>query len=126
MIFDGEARHNLVRAARARHEAAQQRLQQVRLAAAGETWDAFFDYRAAIDRHEWALALETSAREHMAAEQFAFDAGLRTMPDVLAAQAALSSARSIRIDSRADVLIASADLVLATGDLTTSPASTAP
>jgi len=41
------------------------------------------------------------------------------MPDVLAAQQLLASARSTRISSRVDVLSASADLVYATGDLQT-------
>ena len=119
LLFDGEARHNLIRAARAGHEAAVQRLEQLRLDAAGETWDAFFDYRAAVDQHTWAQALMVSAQENLDGVQFAYDVGLRTMPDVLSAQQLLASARSARISSRADVLSASADLVYATGDLRT-------
>jgi outer membrane protein TolC len=92
-------------------------MRKAQLDAAGEVWDSYFDYEAATRRHEWSLAVEETAVENLEAIQMAFDTGLQTFPDLLAAQQSLAAARSNRIRSRSDVLIAAASIVHATGDL---------
>lgn len=117
LLFDGEIRHNEIRKAEAALTAARERLRKAQLDAAGEVWDSYFDYEAATRRHEWSLAVEDAAVEHLDAVQMAFDTGLQTFPELLSAQQSLAAARSHRIRSRADVLIAAASIVHATGDL---------
>ena len=117
LVFDGEIRHNRIRKARAELMTANEELRRAQLDAAGEVWDAYFDYDVASQRHEWSVALEETALESLDAVQMAFDTGLRTLPDLLTAQQMVASARSTRIRSRADVLIAAAGIVHATGDL---------
>tara|TARA_B100002051_G_scaffold235767_1_gene236419 strand:- start:454 stop:1932 length:1479 start_codon:yes stop_codon:yes gene_type:complete len=117
LLFDGEIRHNEIRKARAELTASRERMRRAQLDAAGEVWDSYFDYEAATLRHEWSLAVEETAIETLEAVQMAFDTGLQTLPDLLSAQQSVASARSNRIQSRADVLIAAASIVHATGDL---------
>ncbi len=117
LLFDGEIRHNRIRKARAELMAAKEEMRRAQLDAAGEVWDAYFDYDVATQRHEWSLAVEETAIESLEAVQMAFDTGLRTLPDLLTAQQQVASARSNRIRSRADVLISAASIVHATGDL---------
>ena len=117
LVFDGGIRENEIRMARAELTSARERLRQAQLDAAGEVWDSYFDFESASRRLEWSRAVEDTAQESMDAMQLAFDNGLRTLPDLLAAQQAVASARSNRIRSRADVLIAAASMVHATGDI---------
>ena len=117
LIFDGEIRHNRIRKARAELMAAKETMRRAQLNAAGEVWDAYFDYDVASQRHEWSLAVEATSLESLDAVQMAFDTGLQTLPDLLSAQQMVASARSMRIQSRADVLTAAAAIVHATGDL---------
>lgn len=117
LLFDGEIRQNEIRKATAELTAARERMRKAQLDAAGEVWDSYFDYEAATRRHEWSLAVEETAVENLEAIQMAFDTGLQTFPDLLAAQQSLAAARSNRIRSRSDVLIAAASIVHATGDL---------
>ncbi|MEE2907916.1 MAG: TolC family protein [Planctomycetota bacterium] len=117
LLFDGEIRHNEIRQARANLMATREALRRAQLDAAGEVWDSYFDYEAATRRLEWSQAVELTALESLDAVQLAFDTGLQTLPQLLAAQQSVASARSNRITSRADVLIAAASIVHATGDL---------
>ena len=117
LVFDGGVRQNEIRKARAGLTAARENLRKAQLDAAGEVWDSYFDYESATRRLEWSIAVEDTAIENMSAIQMAFDSGLQTLPDLLAAQQAVASARSNRIRSRADVLIAAASMVHATGDI---------
>lgn len=123
MLFDGEIRHNEIRLAKAEHQAAEAALRRTRLNVAGEVWDAYFDYEAAVERLAWAERLGSSARENLDAMRAAFDHGLRTLPDLQAAQQQAAAARAIRINSRADVLTAAAAMVHASGDLRISQRS---
>lgn len=117
LLFDGEIRQNEIRKARAGLTAARENLRKAQLDAAGEVWDSYFDYESATRRLEWSIAVEDTAMESMGAIQLAFDTGLQTLPDLLTAQQAVASARCNRIRSRADVLIAAASIVHATGDM---------
>jgi outer membrane protein len=117
LLFDAGARTNMIRAARAEQAAAIERLHEARLAVAGAVWDAYFQWEAASKQYEWAGSLLESAAVNLEATLEAHRVGLRTMPQVLAAQRKLADARQAQITSRADVLSASADLVYATGDM---------
>ena len=115
MLFDGEIRHNEIRLAKAEHHAAEEALRRIQLNVAGEVWDAYFDYKAAVERLAWADRLSISAKENLNAMRAAFDHGLKTLPDLQVAQQQIAAARAIRIQSRSDVLTAAAAMVHATG-----------
>ncbi|MDG2054648.1 MAG: TolC family protein [Phycisphaerales bacterium] len=117
IFFEGGALDNNVRLARAQHQQALAHLDEIRLDAAGEVWDAFFNYEAATRRYQWSEALLESSQESADAIEASFSVGLSTLPEVLAAQYSLADAQSTRITSRADLLTASAALIYATGDL---------
>ena len=57
VLFDGEERTNRIRAARAEQMAAMERMQLARLHAAGEVWDAYFQWEAANKQFAWAESL---------------------------------------------------------------------
>jgi len=117
MLFDGEIRHNEIRLAKAERAEAVEALRRAQLDASGEVWDAYFDYQAASKRFDWARSLEESSIEQLEASQAAYDFGLGTLPDLLAAQRTTAQARAVRIQGRADVLIAAAAMAHATGDV---------
>ena len=117
VLFDGEERTNRIRAARAEQMAAMERMQLARLNAAGEVWDAYFQWEAANKQFAWAESLLASSTANLEATMASYEVGLRTMPEVLAARRALADARQAFITSRAQVLTTSSDLIHATGDL---------
>ncbi len=120
VFFEGGELDNNVRLARSQHQEALAKLDAIRLDAAGEVWDAFFDYQAATRRYQWSEALLESSQESADAIEASFGVGLSTLPEVLAAQYSLADAQSTRITSRAELLTASAALIYATGDLGSS------
>ena len=117
VIFDGEERTNRIRAARAQQMVAMEQMQQARLSVAGEVWDAYFLWEAATKQYQWAESLVESSDANLDATLAAYQVGLRTAPQVLAARRSMADAREAFITSRAQVLSASANLVHATGDL---------
>jgi outer membrane protein TolC len=82
-----------------------------------QVWQAYTDVKTAMGKREFALALLAASQEAYAATLESYQsAGLATVLDLLAAQRDLSRARYTDIQSRADLLRASAALVHASGE----------
>jgi outer membrane protein len=115
MLFEGYQRHNLVRAARATREAAEAELRAARLAAIGETWDAYFSLQAAVRQYEFGLALVRASEEAFEAVAAAYERGLATITELVTAERNLQQARSTLVSTRAGLLISAAELAFAAG-----------
>jgi len=116
-LFDGFERENALREATSLRGAAEADLAALELRAIREVWKAYADVKTALRKHEYALALLTASEEaHASTLESYRSAGLATVLDVLAAQRDLARARTTEIQSRAELLTASAALTFAAGD----------
>src|SRR5262245_16447922 len=116
-LFDGCERENAVREATSQRGAAEAELAALELKAIREVWKAYADVKTALRKHEFALALLAASEEAYASTLESYrSAGLATVLDVLAAQRDLARARTTEIQSRAELLTASAALTFAAGD----------
>lgn len=116
-LFDGFDRENRVREAAAQRGAAEAEVAALELRVIRQVWQAYTDVKTSLGKREFALALLTASQEAYAATLESYQsAGLATVLDLLAAQRDLARARFTEIQSRADILRASASLVYAAGD----------
>ena len=116
-LFDGFERDNALREATAQRGAAEADLATLELRAIREVWKGYADVKTALRKHEYAVALLAAAQEAYDATLESYrSAGLATVLDLLAAQRDLARARTTEIQSRADLLTASAALTFAAGD----------
>ena len=116
-LFDGFERENAVREATAQRGAAEADLAALELRAIREVWKAYADVKTALRKHEYALALLAASQEAYEATLESYrSAGLATVLDLLAAERDLARARTTEIQSRTDLLTASAALTFAAGD----------
>ena len=116
-LFDGFDRENRVREAAAQRGAAEAEVAALELRVIRQVWQAYTDVKTALGKREFALALLAASQEAYAATLESYkSAGLATVLDLLAAQRDLSRARYTDIQSRADLLRASAALIYASGD----------
>jgi outer membrane protein TolC len=116
-LFDGFERENALREATSQREAAQAELAAFELRAIREVWKAYADVKTALRKHEFAVALLAASEEAYASTLESYrSAGLATVLDMLAAQRDLARARTTEIQSRAELLTASAALSFAAGD----------
>jgi outer membrane protein TolC len=116
-LFDGFERDNALREATAQQGAAEAELAALELRTIREVWKAYADVKTALRKQEFALALLAASEEAYASTLESYrEAGLATVLDVLAAQRDLARARTTEIQSRADLLTASAALTFAAGD----------
>lgn len=115
-LFDGFERENALREATARRGAALAELSALELRTLREVWKAYADVKTALEKRDFARALLAASEEAYAASLESYRvAGLATVLDLLAAQRDLARARFTEIQSRADLLQASAALVFAAG-----------
>jgi outer membrane protein len=116
-LFDGFERENAVREAVSQRGAAEAELAALELKAIREVWKAYADVKTALRKQEFALALLAASEEAYASTLESYrSAGLATVIDLLAAQRDLARARTTEIQSRAELLTASAALTFAAGD----------
>lgn len=115
MLFEGLTRENAVRAARARRRAAEAELEALRLQAIGETWDAYFRVRAYRDQFEFGEALLAQSREAFDAVTASYQQGLATITELAQSERDLQEARAVFVKTRAELLVAAADLAFAAG-----------
>jgi outer membrane protein len=116
-LFDGFERENAVREAVSQRGAAEAELAAFELKAIREVWKAYADVKTALRKQEFALALLAASEEAYASTLESYrSAGLATVLDLLAAQRDLARARTTEIQSRAELLTASAALTFAAGD----------
>lgn len=114
-LFDGLQTLSTKRMAEAQAEAALAQLKQAELAASAEIWIRFQEYETALRMHEFSLSAFNSAS---AARQLAlesYQSGVKSILDVLNAEAQLAKARSQKIAARQEVFTALANLAHATG-----------
>ena len=123
-IFDGWQTESQIRTAEEQAKSAEAVLEQAELSASADVWTRFQNYETSLQKHTFSLAYYNSAAaaRDLAAE--AYTAGLKTVLDLLTADAQLANARSQQVAARQEVFIALANLIYSTGQLTV-PATTA-
>ena len=117
-LFEGFARFNRLRKARAQKRQDAERLRELELEATNQVWSVYFDYEAAYRKYEYGIALLEASDEAYEATRESYDVGLSTIDDLLRAERDLSSARYTLIGSRAGLLSTAAELAFALGEVT--------
>lgn len=115
-LFDGFERKNREREAEALRGQARASLDALQIRSLREVWKAYADVKAARLQYDYAAALLAAAQEAYDAASTSYRAGLGTILDLLAAERELARGRSTLIESRAELLSASAALSFAIGD----------
>lgn len=116
-IFDGGARRNKVDAAESRRRVAQDELVEAHDKATREVWTAYINYRSALRKNEAALALFDSANTSYNASLEAYNAGVRTLLDLVNAQKQLALARFSGVSARSQLFLEAVNLEFVTGNL---------
>lgn len=116
-LFEGGARKRKLEIAKAEFEAAQHELDDSRDKAISQVWQSYTDTRLAIHRLDVAAALVSASEKSYQQTFEAYQNGLSSLVDVLAARRELSQARYNQLDTRATVLESTAALAFASGDL---------
>jgi outer membrane protein len=116
-LYTGGAVSAATRQARYQFEAAQQVLDQKRRAVARQVRDAYRGIEASISRVKALKATVRSALSALEATEAGFDAGTRTLVDVLNSQSALFRARRDYAQARYDYVVNTLSLLQAAGTL---------
>lgn len=114
-LFDGLQTVSAKRAALAQAESARAQLKQAELAASADVWMRYFGYQTALRKHEFSSAYLKSASASYDLALDSYKAGLKSVLDLLNAEAALAQARSQQIAVRQEAFVALAELAYATG-----------
>jgi outer membrane protein TolC len=114
-IFEGFDRVNAVKEKQAGVEAARAALAERELQAIADVWKAYADVKAAQRKFEFGEALLAASREAYDATLDSYRVGLNTITNLLVGYRDLSRARATLIDTRAELLTASATLAHAGG-----------
>jgi len=114
-IFKGFDRVNALREARAESAAARAALAVSQLDAIAEVWRAYYDYRAAVRKFDYAEALLRASQEAYDSNLKTYQAGLSNIVDLLTAERDLANARFTVVQSRADVLTGAARIAYSSG-----------
>ena len=115
LLYDNGARDAALFEAGANRAASAARLAQSRLNAADEVWRAYYTLQSDRAQYDAAKALLVSAIDTFDAVKRAYELGLSTLPELLESEQDLFLARSLRIETRSDLLCSSADLIYASG-----------
>jgi len=121
-IFTGFDRYYAVQKATAEKGAAISNLRSVQLNVIAATWTAYYDFLSAKKKRDAAEALLDSSQESFEANYESHRYGLATITDLITAERDLMSARYTLIQSKADLLISSCNLLHATGAASASSA----
>lgn len=124
-VFDGMQSLHARRAARAEADAARARLEQAELVASADVWSRYHELATAHQKLEFSTAFLSSAGESHALALKSYQAGLKSILDLLNAERQLAAARSQQIAARQEVFVALASLAHATGVLTRAGAADA-
>jgi outer membrane protein TolC len=114
-LFEGYQRENALREAESGAGAAQAELATTELRVLREVWKAYADVKTSVRKYEFATALLKAAEDAYAASLAGYRSGVGNFLDLLAGERDLARARYMLIESRADLLTASAALSFATG-----------
>ena len=115
LLYDGGARDAALAEVHAQRSAAAARLAALRLDAENQVWRAYFELQSNRSQYDAAKALVMAANDSFDSVRESYQLGLSTLPEVLDAERDLFEARAQRIQSRADFLTSSAQLVFACG-----------
>jgi len=116
-MFDGGARKRKLEIAKSEREAAEHELESSRDKTISQVWRYYSDTKLAIRRLEVAAALLEASEKSYQQTFEAYQNGLSSLVDLLAARRELSQARYTQLDTRATVLESTAALAFASGDL---------
>jgi outer membrane protein TolC len=114
-IFEGGATRRRVELEEAQRRAAEAEVTAVRDQAIREVWKAYTDVRLAARRLDVAAALVDASQKSYQATLESYRLGLGTLTDLLASRRELSRARFVDVDTRLQLLTASAALAFDTG-----------
>jgi outer membrane protein len=114
-IFTGFSRVNSIKEAAAERDAARADLKNAELEVAANVWRAYFTFRTAQRKYEYAEALLTASQSSYNSNFRSYGLGLATIVDLLSAERELAAARFTIIQSKAELLISAAAVTFATG-----------
>jgi outer membrane protein len=114
-IFDGFQRVAKLRKSKSQADAARENLEDIRLSASRDVWEAFNQGTAAAARTDFAESFVTSAREDFDAARQAFAAGLISAQELADASSGLAQAEAVRATAIAEYSISMASLAYAIG-----------
>ncbi|NLE67822.1 MAG: TolC family protein [Lentisphaerae bacterium] len=117
-IFDGFLTVAKKRKAQAEAEAARAALMASELAASSDVWSSYQDFQTAIQKYAFSKAYLESSKESYDLALEGYDAGLKSILDLLNAQSKLSSARNQMIQNEKDLYMALVKLAHAAGRIT--------
>lgn len=116
-LFAGFTHVNAIGQARAARDQAKAQLRTAALEVASEVWRSYYAFQTAMKKYQYAEALLQASQSSYDSNYKSFGHGLVNIIDLLAAERDLASAQYTIIQSRADVLVAAADVAYATGGL---------
>jgi outer membrane protein TolC len=114
-LFEGGATQRKVELAEAERRAAQDEVTAIRDKAIRDVWKAYTDVRLAVRRLDVAAALVDASEKSYGSTLESYRRGLETLTNLLAARRELSRARFVDLDTRVQLLNASAALAFTTG-----------
>jgi outer membrane protein len=114
-LFEGGATQRKVELAEAERRAAQDEVTAARDKAIRDVWKAYTDVRLAIRRLDVAAALVDASQKSYESILQSYRRGLETLTNLLTARRELSHARFVDLDTRVQLLNASAALAFTTG-----------
>jgi outer membrane protein len=114
-IFTGFSHINSVKEAEAERDAARADLEGAELDVAANVWRAYFSYRTARRKYDYAEALLAASQSSYDSNVKSYSHGLATIIDLLSAERELATARYTIIQSKAEFLISAAAVTFATG-----------
>jgi outer membrane protein len=120
-LFEGFATQRKVELAEAERRAAEDEVTAARDKAIRDVWKAYTDVRLAIRRLDVAAALVDASQKSYESTLESYRRGLETLTNLLAARRELSRARFVELDTKVQLLNASAALAFTTGAPTKGP-----
>jgi len=114
-IFEGGAKRRRVELAEAERRAAEDEVTAARDRAIREAWKAYTDVKLAMRRLDVAAALVDASQKSYESTLESYRNGLSTLIDLLAARRELTRARFVEVDTKLQLLNASAALAFSTG-----------
>jgi outer membrane protein len=115
-LFEGGATQRKVELAEAARRAAEAEVTAARDQAIRDVWKAYTDVRLAVRRLDVAAALVDASQKSYEATLESYRRGLETLINLLAARRELSRARFVDLDTKLQLLNASAALAFTTGE----------
>jgi outer membrane protein len=122
-IFTGFSHINSLRQAEAERDAARAEVKSAEIDIAANVWRAYFTYRTAQRKYDYAEALLTASESSYNSNVKSYGHGLATIIDLLSAERELATARYTIIQTRTELLISAAAVTFATGAI---PSAAAP